>query len=89
MNIIVRKLSPAAVKEIERIAKERGISREEYLRNLLEDHSFLEKSVPIIDRLEKQLTANTLFLEKLDGTMQNVLDVMKEMIYLDDSGNSH
>ena len=89
MDIIIRKLSPAAAKQIERMAKERKISREEYLRNLLEDHSFLEKNAPIIDRLEKQLTANTLFLEKLDGTMQNFLEVMKEMIYLDDSGDSH
>jgi hypothetical protein len=89
MDIIVRKLSPAAVKEIERIAKERGISREEYLRNLLEDHSFIERNAPMIDRLEKQLNANTLFLEKVDVSLQNVLDCMKEMILLDDTSDSH
>ncbi|GED65633.1 hypothetical protein [Lysinibacillus fusiformis] len=89
MDIIIRKLSPAAVKQIERLAKDREVSREEYLRNLLEDFSFVERNVPTIDRLEKQLTANTMFLEKVDSSLQNLLDYMKEMMLLDDTSDSH
>lgn len=89
MNIPVRGLSPATGKYLERMAKERGISREEYVRNILENHALLEKTAPTTDRLEKQLAANTMYLEKVDVTMQSILEFMKEMMTFDDSSDSH
>lgn len=36
MNIVIRDVNPIVVKKLDRLAKENGLSREEFLRNQLE-----------------------------------------------------
>lgn len=57
MDIIIRNLEPAAVHKIDELARRKGISRNEYLKNSLESLAFLSIKDGIVDYLEKQIEA--------------------------------
>lgn len=80
MDVKIRDVDPYAVKKIDQWAKEKGLSRQIYLKNLLESLTTIDIHSNIIDRYEKQLEVNTLFLEKTSDTMSELLEVMKELI---------
>lgn len=80
MDVKIRDVDPYAVKKIDQWAKEKGLSRQIYLKNLLESLTTIDIHSNVIDRYEKQLEVNTLFLEKTSDTMSELLEVMKELI---------
>ena len=80
MDVKIRDVDPYAVKKIDQWAKEKDLSRQIYLKNLLESLTTIDIHSNIIDRYEKQLEVNTLFLEKTSDTMSELLEVMKELI---------
>lgn len=80
MDVKIRDVDPYAVKKIDEWAKEKGLSRQVYLKNLLESLTTIDIHSNVIDRYEKQLEVNTLFLEKTSDTMSELLEVMKELI---------
>ena len=89
MDILIRGLSPQAVKQLERLAKEKDFkSRNLYVCSLLEDFAFLEKNAALLDRMEKQIVTNTFFMQQTEETLQVVLKIMKELIQ-DDSDTSN
>lgn len=89
MNIIVRGISPEAVRQLERLAKEKKFkSRNLYVCSLLEDFAFLEKNSALLDRMEKQLVTNTFFMQQTEETLQKMMSIMKELIEDDDASNS-
>lgn len=80
MDVKIRDVDPYAVKKIDEWAKEKGLSRQMYLKDLLESLTTIDIHSNVIDRYEKQLEVNTLFLEKTSDTMSELLEVMKELI---------
>lgn len=88
MDVLIRNISPEAVKMYERLAKNNKVSRETYLRGMLEDFAILEKNKSLVDRLEKQLVTNTFFLEKVEETMETLMEIMKEMIAYDNEDHT-
>lgn len=89
MNIIVRGISPEAVRQLERLAKEKEFkSRNLYVCSLLEDFAFLEKNSALLDRMEKQLVTNTFFMQQTEETLQKMIGIMKELMQDDLASNS-
>ena len=55
MDINVRNVEPAAVKKLDELAKAKGMSRSQYVREMIESFTFLSMRDGIVDRLEYQL----------------------------------
>lgn len=80
MEVKIRNVEPAAVKKIDELARKKGLSRNEYLKNVVEDFSILEMKDNHVDRMEKQLAANSLLMEKTSNTLDELVSVLKELI---------
>ncbi|MGB6405903.1 MAG: hypothetical protein WBF39_00425 [Planococcus donghaensis] len=80
MEIKVRGINPHAVKKIDELAKEKSLSRNEYLKNVLEELSFLEMNGNVNDRLEKQIQINNIAMQKNSESIDELVSVLKEML---------
>lgn len=80
MEIKIRGLNPHAVKKIDELAKEKSISRNEYLKNVLEELSFLEMKDNINDRMEKQIQINNIVMKKNSESLDELVSILKEML---------
>lgn len=80
MEIKVRGLNPHAVKKIDELAKDKSLSRNEYLKNVLEELSFLEMKDNINDRMEKQIQINNIVMKKNSESLDELVSILKEMI---------
>lgn len=81
MEIKIRNLDPSTVKKIDLLAKEKGLSRQEYLKEHLEAFAVNDLHTSIIDRYEKQLEVNTMLLEKNAEKMDEMMMVFKELMF--------
>lgn len=84
MEIKIRNLEPATVKKIDELAKQKGISRQEYLKSHLESFAVSGLHSDIIDRYEKQLQVNNMLLEKNTQTMNEMIEIFKELMFADE-----
>lgn len=80
MEIKIRGVDPMAVKKIDEWARDKGISRQVYLKELLESMTVMDIHSNTFGRLEKQLEVNTMFLEKTSDTLDELVGIMKELI---------
>lgn len=80
MEIKIRNLDPSTVKKIDMLAKRKGLSRQEYLKNHLESFAVNDLHSDIIDRYEKQLEVNTMLLEKNAEKMDEMISLFVEMM---------
>lgn len=80
MEIKIRGLNPHAVKKIDELATEKSISRNEYLKNVLEELSFLEMKDNINDRMEKQIQINNIVMKKNSESLDELVSILKEML---------
>lgn len=80
MDIMIRNIDPMTVKKIDEWAKEKGLSRQEYLKNHLESFAVSDVHWNVIDRYEKQLEANTMLLEKNTATINKLIDTFLELM---------
>lgn len=80
MEIKIRGINPHAVKKIDELAKEKNLSRNEYLKNTLEELSFLQLKDNVNDRLEKQIQANNIFMQRNSNSLDELVSVLKEMV---------
>lgn len=69
-----------AVKKIDEWAKEKGVSRQEYLKLHFESFAVNDVHSNIIDRYEKQLEANSLLLEKTTQSMNELIEVLNSLM---------
>jgi len=80
MDVLIRNINPVAVKKIDELAKANKHSRSEYLRSLLENHaSELQPSQREI-QTQKQLEANTLFLEKTNRSLEDLVSILNDLL---------
>lgn len=80
LEIKIRGINPHAVKKIDELAKEKKLSRNEYLKNVLEELSFLEMNDNVNDRMEKQIQINNIVLKKNTDSMDELVSVLKELL---------
>jgi len=69
MDIVIRNLNPAIVKEVDEKAKKEGISRQEYLKNKIEKLSILNG---ITDREQEY----RFYLDKMQQMMDQATNMM-------------
>ncbi|MDJ0332669.1 hypothetical protein [Planococcus sp. S3-L1] len=84
MDLLIRDIDPHAVKKIDEWAKKKKISRQVYLKELIEKATMLEMISNVEDSFEKQLQVNTLFLEKTSDSLNGLIDILKELMVDDD-----
>ena len=80
MDINVRNVEPVAVKKLDELAKAKGMSRSQYMREMIESFTFLSMRDGIVDRLEYQLDLNTLALKRYSDSIDELVAVLKEVI---------
>lgn len=83
MEIKIRNLDPSTVKKIDKLSKENGLSRQEYLKQHLQSFAVNDLHSSIIDRYEKQLEVNTMLLEKNAEKMDEMMMVFKELMFVE------
>ncbi|MFD1705240.1 MULTISPECIES: hypothetical protein [Siminovitchia] len=72
MDVLVRGVSPVIVKKIDRIAKENGMSREEFLREQFE-------VISIIDLLEEQKREFDLVMDDVRDLLERNFELLINM----------
>lgn len=80
MDLLIRDIDPHAVKKIDEWAKKKKVSRQVYLKELIEKATMLEMISNVEDSFEKQLQVNTLFLEKTSDSLNGLVDILKELM---------
>lgn len=84
MDLLIRDIDPHAVKKIDEWAKKKKVSRQVYLKELIEKATMLEMISSAEDSFEKQLQVNTLFLEKTSDSLSSLVEILKELMADDD-----
>lgn len=80
MEIKIRGINPHAIAKIDELAKEKKLSRNEYLKNVLEEFSFLQMNENVNDRLEKQIQVNNIFMKRNSESLDELISVLKELV---------
>ena len=80
MELKIRNVDPSAVKKIDELAKRSGVSRQVYLKETLESFAMLEVLTNKEKYYEKQLQANTIFLQKASNGFEDLVKILKELL---------
>ena len=80
MEIKIRNVDPIAVKKIDELAKERKVSRQEFLKSQLETLAFFRKQTDRENELENLIEKNIKMMEKCAASMENMNHILLEMI---------
>ena len=80
MDLFIRDVDPHAVKKIDEWAKKKKVSRQVYLKELIEKATMLEMISDADNSFEKQLQVNTLFMEKTADSLDNLVEILKELM---------
>lgn len=80
MDIHIRNIEPMAVKKLDELAKKKGLNRSEYIREMILDLSVLEMKDNTLDRLEKQLEVNNVWMKQNTNTLDELVHILKELI---------
>ncbi|AJI25774.1 hypothetical protein H8R29_28300 (plasmid) [Priestia megaterium] len=80
MEIKIRNVDPIAVKKIDELAKERKVSRQEFLKSQLETLAFFRKQTDRENELENLIEKNIKMMEKCAVSMENMNHILLEMI---------
>ncbi|TES50315.1 hypothetical protein E2L07_16105 [Halalkalibacterium halodurans] len=84
MNVIVRNLNPTKVKVIDELAKEKGMSRQEFLKVQIEKIATTNELSEIEDKYQLLLEKVILVLEQNTETMKKIYKVIEELSEEDD-----
>lgn len=80
MELKIRNVDPSTVKKIDELAKSSGVSRQIYLKETLESFAMVEVLTNKEKYYEKQLQANTIFLQKASKEFNELVGVLKELL---------
>jgi len=80
LEIKIRNVDPIAVKKIDELAKERKVSRQEFLKSQLETLAFFRKQTDRENELENLIEKNIKMMEKCAVSMENMNHILLEMI---------
>lgn len=80
MELKIRNVDPSAVKKIDELAKRSGVSRQVYLKETLESFAMTEVLINKEKYYEKQLQANTIFLQKTSKEFEELIKILKDLL---------
>lgn len=80
MDLHIRNIDPYAVKKIDELAQKSGVSRQVYLKETLESFAMLEVLTNKEKYYDKQLQANTIFLQKAASNFDELVSILKELL---------
>lgn len=80
MDLHIRNINPYAVKKIDELAQRSGVSRQVYLKETLESFAMLEVLTNKEKYYDKQLQANTIFLQKAASNFDELVSILKELL---------
>jgi len=80
LEIKIRNVDPIAVKKIDELAKERKVSRQEFLKSQLETLAFFRKQTDRENELENLIEKNIKMMENCAVSMENMNHILLEMI---------
>lgn len=80
MDLHIRNIDPYAVKKIDELAQRSGVSRQVYLKETLESFAMLEVLTNKEKYYDKQLQANTIFLQKASREFDELVGVLKDLL---------
>lgn len=83
MNVIVRNMSPTAVKELDKMAKELNQSRQEFLKNELETRAFYQFNQDMKLEHEELLKQNMAVMQLCIDTVQRYQRLLEELVMHD------
>ncbi|MFE4242559.1 hypothetical protein [Peribacillus butanolivorans] len=82
MDIILRNIDPVAMKKIDEMAKRKSISRQEFLKSIVEKIAYEKEQNEKEMRMEMIISKNILVMEEMTKTiirLENLLvDLMEE-----------
>lgn len=80
VDIIIRNVSATAIKKIDEKAKEKKISRQEFLKGQLETLAFFHEQTNRELQLENMLEKVLQMMGQCSTTMENMNDIMHELM---------
>lgn len=80
MDLHIRNIDPYAVKKIDELAQRSGVSRQVYLKETIESFAMTEVLTNKEKYYEKQLQANTIYLQKASKEFDELVGVLKELL---------
>ncbi|WP_313289342.1 hypothetical protein [Exiguobacterium sp.] len=80
MDLLLRDIDPVIVKQIDKWAKEHNRSRQQYLKKLLDSWCANGIQSIQVERLERQLEANTLHLKRNADELAQVTRLLNEVM---------
>lgn len=80
MDLHIRNIDPYAVKKIDELAQRSGVSRQVYLKETIESFAMIEVLTNKEKYYDKQLQANTIFLQKVSGEFDELVKTLKELL---------
>lgn len=80
MDLHIRNIDPYAVKKIDEWAKKKGVSRQVYLKETIESFAMLELISNSNRYYDKQIQANTIFLQKASDEFEALVRILKELL---------
>ena len=81
MDVLIREVNPRAIQKIDELARKKGISRNQYLKKMVEDLTVLELKDTEKDRLEKQIELNSLLMKQTSESLDEFVFILKELLH--------
>lgn len=78
MNLFIREIDPAAIKKIDGLAKQQGISRNTYLANLINNYAALEEFKNFEERYQSILEKSLGVIQQNSICLQEFIECGKE-----------
>lgn len=79
MDVLVRNIDPVAVKKLDELAKKKGVSRSEYLRQIIQARAILEAVSDTSDRYERLVQSLIQIVADNTTTMEMMKDYIVQM----------
>ncbi|MED4882780.1 ribbon-helix-helix protein, CopG family [Bacillus smithii] len=80
MDIKIRKLNPAIVRQIDELAKEKNLSREEYLRRYISNLSVVKEMKEQQQKYEELLQKTLEVIQKNTIAMNRMINLIDELM---------
>ncbi|MYL43961.1 hypothetical protein [Virgibacillus salexigens] len=84
MDLIIRNVNPSVVKEIDEKAKKLNLSRQIYLKNMLESHSMMNDINEREMELKQTLDKNTEMLYIVGKELEKSTEIFNQLLEEDD-----
>jgi len=79
MDLLLRNIDPVAVKKFDEMAKKKSISRQEFLKSVLEKVAYEKEQNEKEARLEMIISKNVLVMEEMTNAVSRLEKLLSEL----------